>query len=237
MTVHQSVIRIGVIDPSPVLRFALQCLTENSEDLTLVMSACDGREAFQAVLNEQPDVVLSEVDLDFRSVFDVMTDLRPRGVRTRFVLFTHDAPDVYIAQAMRTGVAGYLTKDESPERVAAAIRTVARGDHAFSSEIADRLTFDGAGGKPTPRFEDRLSQLGPRQLETARHLSRGYSVKEAARLMGVTEKSASSHQYRIYAQLGVHDKVSLSRLAAREGLIGLGTGAGSLPSAHQGSPS
>ena len=181
--------------------------------------------------------MLSEVDLDLRSVFDVVADLRPRGVRTRFVLFTHDAPDVYIVPAMRTGVAGYLTKDEVPERLIAAIRTVARGDYAFSPGIADRLTFDGNGGKPAPRFEDRLSRLGPRQLETARHLARGYSVKEAARLMGVTERSASSHQYRIYGQLGVHDRVALARMAAREGLVGPGRSDGVLPTADRGARS
>lgn len=223
MTTQNAAIRIGIIDPNPVLHFSLQCFADHDPDFIFVMAARDGREGFKAVLDQQPDIVLSEVDLDFRSIFDVMVDVRPRGVRTRFILYSHETPDVYIGQAIRAGAKGYLSKNETPDRLATAIHAVARGDYAFSSEVANRITFDRVNGKPVPQYEDRLSGLGLRPLEAVRHLSRGYSVKEVARLMGVTEKSVASHQYRAYGQLDVHDRVALARMAAREGVVGLGS--------------
>ena len=51
MPACDSTIRIGVIDPSPVLQYAIQCLVNSCDDMTFVMSAANGREGFQAVLS------------------------------------------------------------------------------------------------------------------------------------------------------------------------------------------
>ncbi|MCA8986461.1 MAG: response regulator transcription factor [Planctomycetaceae bacterium] len=61
--------------------------------------------------------------------------------------------------------------------------------------------------------------LTPRQFEVFLHLADGYSMKETARLMNLTEKSVDCHKYRLMKRLRLHDRVQLCKLAIREGWI------------------
>lgn len=78
-------IRIGMIDPCPMTLAGCEALAAK-HSMTFVMSAGDGRDGFRALLDKQPDVVLSEIDLQYRSIFDVIGDLRQREIKTSYIL-------------------------------------------------------------------------------------------------------------------------------------------------------
>lgn len=70
-----------------------------------------------------------------------------------------------------------------------------------------------------PAFDAPLGRLSDRQIEVLRNLAFGMSVKDVARKMHISVKSADSHKYRIMQSLEIHDRVGLARFAIREGLV------------------
>ena len=100
-----------------------------------------------------------------------------------------------------------------------AIHAVAEGRPVFSERIRSRLDFDGEQNSYSLKINQAAADLTARQLEVLRHLARGASVKEVAKLMHLSQKSVDSHKYRIMNKLGIHDRVDLTRYAIREQII------------------
>lgn len=203
-----------------VLLDSLAYRFEAETDLRLEGLAADADEGLNVVLQTNPDVVVLDVDLAGRGPFEVVSELSRRQTDTKVVLLTSTPSDVFINQALKLNVPGYLIKDEPVDVFFECIRKVARGGHFFSDAVKRKLEYDSIGGCYKVRNGGGgLSSLTCRQLEVLRHLAKGSSVKEVARTMHLSQKSIDSHKYRIMHKLGIHDRVELARFTIREGLI------------------
>ncbi len=207
-----------VVDDHRVIVESLSALLDLLPDFTVVGTATAVDEGAEIVLRTRPDVALFDVDFPGRDSFDVMPQLMKRLPSTRMAFLTAHLSDVFVSQAIRMDVGGYLLKDEPSAEVCAAIKRLHAGEYVFSDAVRDRLTWDSVSGRYTVRADSMLCGLSVQQLTILRHLARGESVKEIARILGRSEKSIDSHKYRIMHRLGIHDRVELCRYAIREGL-------------------
>jgi DNA-binding NarL/FixJ family response regulator len=170
-------------------------------------------------LEQKPNVILLDVQLPGRGSFDLAEDLASRLPAAKLIFVTGYLTDVYLAQALRLHAAGYLLKGEPVQNLADAIARAMSGEASYSPDVLDRLKFDSEAKQYVLKEETSLSTLTGRQVEVLRHLARGESVKEIARLMHLSHKSVDSHKYRIMNKLSIHDRVELARFAIREGLL------------------
>lgn len=201
--------------------------------IKLLAVAQTGPELRAAIVQHDPDVVLSESDLAQQSFMDVVSEVRSRRSKLACVLFDRSVPDCVIGQALRMRFSGILTKDEPPELVMSALLAAVRGEKRYSESIAMRIQANTDTGSRQPKFTDRLSTLGDRQLECVRRLAgEGMTTAEAAAAMNVSERCVSSHQCRIYAKLDVHSRTELLWRAVSEGIVAVPPVPGS-PVAHR----
>ena len=134
--------------------------------IELFAVARTGPELRETILQYQPDVVLAEADLPRQSFMDVVAEVRARMPKLACVLFDRIVPDCVIGQALRMRFAGILTKGEQePELVMADVLAAARGEKRYSESAAVRIHENTSPGDRQPKFTDRLSALGDRQLE------------------------------------------------------------------------
>lgn len=216
MTTSQ--IRVFLIDDHQLVLDSLRARLSQTPDFELVGSASSASDALPQLVATQPDVVALDVELPGRGAFDLALELRTRCPATKVVFLTGFASDVLIEQALRVHAAGYVLKGDSSQTLLEAFREAAKGNVYFSEQIRDRVRYDVALKRHCLSDEHPLNGLTPRQIEVLRHLARGESVKEVARLMHLSQKSVDSHKYRIMNKLGIHDRVLLARYAIREGL-------------------
>jgi DNA-binding NarL/FixJ family response regulator len=125
-----------------------------------------------------------------------------------------------LRQALRSGVAGYLTKHDSFGEIEKAVRAVHAGRQAFSPHVSARLVstplglrVDSSGG------EGLLATLTPREIEVLVCLARGASVKQCAELLSIATSTADNHKSSLMHKLGVHKSADLTRFALRHGLV------------------
>ena len=214
-----SPIRVALIDDHRLVLDALAYQIRTAGGMDVVCTSTTAEDGLRQMLDTRPDVVLLDVDLPGRGAFDLASEVRSLIKSAKLLFLTGYSSDVLIDQALRLKASGYLMKFEPIQVLLDAIRAVAEGQVRFSREIEDRVTFDAVNKRYVLHATHPLSDLTFRQLEVLRHLAKGESVKEVARLMHLSQKSVDSHKYRIMHKLGIHDRVELARFAIREGLL------------------
>nr|ADY61088.1 transcriptional regulator, LuxR family [Rubinisphaera brasiliensis DSM 5305] len=142
-----------------------------------------------------------------------------RSQRHRVVFFGSEVKAAYVDLAIRSRVRGFVSTQGALAQIVKRVSQLTSGElQEYWCPEAEEL-IDFAGKQKKMRAKSVFSLLTPRQLEVLTYLAEGKSVKEVAQVMHLSQKSIDSHKYRIMNRLHVHDRVHLSRIAIREGLI------------------
>jgi len=204
-------ISVLIVDDHPVVREGLRSFLQLQEDMDVVGEAADGMEALEKVGELVPDVVL--IDLVMPRM-DGITTIRQIGAispSSRILVLTSFSEDDKVFPAIKAGAHGYLMKDIKPTELAQSIRSVYRGEPSLHPEIARKLMDQlskGEGGA-----EDRLTA---RETEVLGLIARGYSNKEIAAALQVSEKTIKTHVSNILQKLHLSDRTQAALYAVRQ---------------------
>jgi DNA-binding NarL/FixJ family response regulator len=208
-----------LVDDHEMVREALVAQFQRTSRIKVIGTAGSMEELLPLLGRITPDVLVLDLNLPGRGVFDAAEEIWARCPESHLMLLSGFLADIFLEQALQHGFSGYVMKGEPFKELVSAIERVAEGEWVFSKEVLDRLTFDQESQEYAVRHESDLSALTARQLEVLRHLACGQSVKEISLMMHLSQKSVDSHKYRIMNKLGIHDRVLLARFAIREGLM------------------
>jgi DNA-binding NarL/FixJ family response regulator len=211
-------ITIVLVDDQMLMREALALRLSQEAGFRVLATVRDADAAVREAELHKPDVVLMDIDMPGRCCFDAARLIAAASPETAILFVSAFCHDRYIEEALAAGAAGYLTKDESPQTLIAAIHAARAGSAYYSPEIAARVVADGAGLRLSQSTNARVSTLTPRELEILRYIARGMSRKEIARTRQVSEKTVVNHTSNLMNKLNIHDRVDLTRFAIREGL-------------------
>lgn len=211
-------ITVVVVDDHALLRETLCDRLDREPGLRVVGSAADAAQGLRLVDALRPDVVLMDVDMPGQSCFDAARTMRARCPETSVAYLSAFFHDSYIQSALEAGASGYVTKDEPPEAVVRAVRSIAAGVAYFSPRVQARIVVDESGVALAHEARSRATLLTARELEVLRYIARGLPKKEVAATMQVSVKTVSRHTENLMRKLDIHDRVELARYAIREGL-------------------
>lgn len=211
--------RVVIADDHGLLRELLRERLALSDQFEVVEAVADADAALTASVRHAPDVVVLDVDMPGRDVFEVARSIRTSHSRTAVMFLSSHITDQFIARALGAGARGYVLKTAGPTEIAKAIRDVASGGVAFSPEIQARLVIDRDGPRLAQSPDTKLSTLSDREVEVLRYIAQGLSKKEIASLMVLSVKTVQNHTDRLMQKLAIHDRVELARFAIREGLV------------------
>ncbi len=132
-------------------------------DLTVCGEAATEDEALAMVQKTQPDVVLVDISLKEGNGIDVVKRIKASHPRVKMIVVSGFHESLYAERALRAGALGYLNKQESNDKVLAAIRIVLKGERFISPEITQRLINHALGGHDESKTP--IDQLTVRELE------------------------------------------------------------------------
>jgi len=210
-------IRIVLVDDHAIVRSGYRRLLSAEPDFEVVGEAATAQEANALAGRVRPDVALVDLSLKGSSGLEAIAGMVARLPPLRvLVLSMHDGAG-HLAQALKAGAHGYLTKCSEPEEVIDAIRGVMKGRHVLSRDMRDAAP---AGG------DDALHELKPREFELLRLLVQGESVQEIATVMHLSPKTVLNYLTSIRQKLNAGNDFKLMHLAARSGLVDFGAAPG-----------
>ena len=166
-----SEIHIVIADDHAIVRDGLAKIIDLYDDLQLVGKASNGDEAVRVVTELAPDVVLMDVRMEDMDGMEATQRICDRTPNTHVIVLSNYGEDRYVFDALHAGAKGYLLKDVSADRLAAAVRAVAAGESSLDGSLMDRVVKKfrhlGAGSESVPQ------RLTPREHEVLQLLVEG----------------------------------------------------------------
>jgi DNA-binding NarL/FixJ family response regulator len=136
----------------------------------------------------------------------------------RILILTTFDLDEYVYEALHAGASGFVLKDDPPEQLIAAVRTVAAGDALLSPTITKRVIKEFARmPRPTPSKE--FADLSEREREVFRLIARGLSNAEIGQELYIGDTTVKTHVTHILQKLNLRDRVQAVVLAYQTGLF------------------
>ncbi len=202
-------LRVMVVDDHALVRAAIRQAI-SSPGIEVVAEAATGAAALETAAELRPDVLLLDLGLPDRSGLQVLRELRERLPCTQVVVLTISGSPRDIDEAVRSGAAGYLTKDLDPRALFRAIDGIRHGQLAMSRAIAAEalreLRDDWA--RASHGCDDRLTF---REQEVLQLVADGMTDREIASRLGVSKRTAEAHVGHILRKLGVRNRARAVR--------------------------
>jgi DNA-binding NarL/FixJ family response regulator len=211
-------IRVLVADDQSMVRAGFRMLLAGEEDIEVVAEASNGLEAIDRAGRFHPTVVLMDIRMPELDGLEATRRILAANNGARILILTTFDLDEYVYEALRAGASGFVLKDDPPEQLLAAIRTVAAGDALLSPTITKRVIEQFARiPRPTPPKE--LDELSERELEVFRLLARGLSNGEIGQDLYISETTVKTHVTHILQKLNLRDRVQAVVLAYQTGVF------------------
>jgi DNA-binding NarL/FixJ family response regulator len=210
--------RILLADDHPVVRSGLRTLIAEHPDLRVVAEIGDGARLISAVATWHPDVLILDIKMPNLDAVAVTRYLTATYPDLRILILTGHDDEEYIHGLLGAGALGYVVKEEAPDNLLAAIRSVGRGEPWLSSPIARRVAHRALGLGDVSEEDGPLAQLTQREREILVLIGAGLSNGEISRRLVITEKTVRNHVSNIYKKLNLANRHEALRFAIRHGL-------------------
>ena len=205
------VIRVLIVDDHPVVRDGLRGVIDGEPEMQVVGEAGHGAEALARVAADPVDVVLMDLRMPTMGGVEAIGQLRRRSPSVRVLVLTTFDTDRDVLPAIEAGATGYLLKDTPRDELLRAVRAAHRGEAVLSPAVAGRLM-----GQVRTQTQDQLSN---RELEVLRLVAAGFTNRETAQKLFISEATVKTHLLHIYAKLEVRDRASAVAAGYRRGLL------------------
>lgn len=206
-------IKVLIIEDQTLVREGLERLLELADDITVVDRAADGEEGLVKLRSSNPDVILLDVRMPKMTGLEF---LEKAGDSIPTILLTTFDDDSALLNGIRLGAKGYLLKDVSLAKLTDAIRLVANGGTMISPVVTERLL---RGLKSTSVSNGYEEEMTPRESEILSLMTGGYSNREIASALKLSEGTVKNHVSNILGKLGVRDRTRAVLKAIEKGYV------------------
>jgi DNA-binding NarL/FixJ family response regulator len=210
--------RILLADDHAVVRHGLRMVLEAQPDMQVVAEVGDGAQALERGLQDDVDLAVIDITMPRMTGLHAARELHRRRPEVRILMLSMHENERYLHEALKAGASGYVLKTVADRDLVEAVRAAMRGE---------KFLYPGAR---TPLIEDFLRRarqdlplredpLTPREQEVVKLVAEGYTNKQIAETLVISEKTVERHRANILDKLGMRDRVELTRFAIRHGLI------------------
>ena len=212
-------IRVLIVEDQTLVREGLEKLLDLADDITVVDRAADGEEALEKLSKSSPDVILLDVRMPKMTGIDFLKAQQSVGDSTPAILLTTFDDDSALLNGIRLGARGYLLKDVSLAKLTEAIRLVANGGTMISPVVTERLLRGLKNTTLSGTSDYDTEHLTERETEILRLMSGGYSNREIASALVISEGTVKNHVSNILGKLGVRDRTRAVLKAIEKGYV------------------
>jgi two-component system, NarL family, invasion response regulator UvrY len=207
--------RVLIADDHAVFRRGLKETIAEAFPKVTFGEAKTGQETVSLVRRQDWEIVILDISMPGLSGLDILDDVRRLRPKLPVLFLSMHPEEQYARRALKSGAAGYLTKDSIPEELKDAVRRILAGGRYVSATLAEKLAFDLRGGADTPVHE----LLSSREFQVLRMIASGKTVKQIADEISLSVKTVSTYRARILEKAGMKTTAELIRYAIQAQLV------------------
>ncbi len=208
-------IEVLIVDDHTVVREGLKQIINDTRDMLVKAEAASGPEAMETIWNDSFTVVLLDISLPGRGGLDILKQIKSDRPELPVLILSMHPEDQYALRALRSGSAGYLTKESAPEELVTAIRRVASGGRYITASLAEKLAFEMTNETDKARHE----VLSDREFQVVKLLASGKSVSAIAQELSLSVKTISTYRSRAMEKLNFDNTAQLIHYVIQENLL------------------
>jgi DNA-binding NarL/FixJ family response regulator len=207
--------RILIADDHPIFRAGVKEILLKEKDVESIGEADTGHKVLELARKQRWDVVLLDLTMPGKDGLEALQELRRERPALPILVLSAHPEDQLALRLLRSGAAGYLTKDKAPEVLLTAIRKVLRGEKYISESLAEKIALDTVSGA-TESLHETLSQ---REYQVMIMLAAGKTAKEIAKQLFLSIRTVSTYRARVLEKMKMKTNAELIRYALQNKIV------------------
>ena len=204
-------IRIVIADDHPIVRSGLRQVIEAEASLKVVAEADDGEAALARIEELNPDVAVLDVNMPKLGGFDLLREIRKRGLSVAPIFLTMYSDEDLFNEALDLGARGYVLKESAVTDIVGCIKAVAAGQPYITPSLSGYLLHRARRADSLTEQKPSLKDLTPAELRILKLIAANKSSKEIAEELYVSVRTVENHRTNICQKLDIHGNNALLR--------------------------
>lgn len=200
-----TICKVMLVDDHPLMRRGISQLLSFEDEFEVVGEASNGTDAVAMAHEEDPDLILLDLNMKGMSGLDTLKALRTDGSSANIVILTVSDSPADIEAIVKAGADGYLPKDTEPDELIELLKKAHSGDKAYSSVVARYLS-------DAESREDIFDQLTEREMQILQEVAKGYRNKQIADHLFISESTVKVHMKSLLKKLQVASRTAATVL-------------------------
>ena len=208
--------KILLTDDHALVRQGLKLILADHFKRAVFGEARNAQEAFARVSKEKWDVALLDVTMPGPSGVEVLKEMKRLRPKMPVLILSMHPEDQFAVRMLKTGAAGYLTKESAGEELVGAIEKVVSGRRYISASLAERMaSYLDKDVQKLPH--ERLSD---REFLVLRMIASGKTVGQIAKELSLSVKTISTYRARLLEKMDMKNNAELTHYAMQNNLVG-----------------
>ncbi len=213
--------KILIVDDYNIFRQGLKLLLENHENFKVAGEALNANDLFEILKHTKPDIIVMDLMLPQKSVIAISKKLNQEYPNIPLLIITVNAIEYTILQCVIHGARGLIWKNNTPEELISAIKTITAGERYF--EIPESAMVSQViqhAQLILPEFHHFI-EISDRELEVLKLIADGNSYKEIGKILHISHRTVETHKNNILSKLKLNSTADLIKYAIKHQLIQL----------------
>lgn len=207
------VIRIMIADDYEIIREGIKRVLEFEDNIKVVAEAVDGRDVINQVELLKPDVLLLDMSMPGKDGIQILKHLKQNEIKVKVIMLTIERGADVINAAIEYGADGYVVKESTTAEIVEAINTVHAGN-----KYLDKSLMNLMWNQYKDDAKSIFDVLSERELEILYFVSQGFSNKDIALKLYLSEKTIKNNLTRIFKKMDVKDRVHAAVMAVQNNI-------------------
>jgi two-component system response regulator NreC len=211
---------ILIVDDHGIVREGLKSLIEQQSEMKVIGEAKDGNMAIQLTKELSPDVVIMDVSMPNLNGVEATKYILQQKPDVKVIILSMHTDSNIVKESLKAGASGYVLKSYLFDELLNALKAVETNEHYLSPRITG-VVIDNYRTEQATDTTQQPPSLSARERQILQLIAEGKTIKEIARVLHISSKTADANRRQIMNKLGIFNTAELTKYAIREGLTTL----------------
>lgn len=208
--------KILLVDDQAIIRRGLISILSSEDKLEIIGEVSNTQEALYSLQKEMPDLAIIDFRIGDECGLTLINEARKLGCTCKFAILTFSKDRESFQRAMAMDVVGYISLNSHPEELIYAIQIIQKGRKYYDPDLIDMVLQTQ---KESSIDDSRLALLTSKEKEVLQKLGMGYSNKQIAHSLYISENTVKKHVSQVLSKLELGDRTQVALFANETGLV------------------